>query len=110
MEFCPTCGNMLQFELPHMGRAARFYCPTCPYVCYLENRVKIKRKQHLVKKDIEPIFSQDDLKNAPKAEVTCPKCGHGMAAYKTMQTRSADEPETILYACLGDYCRNTWRE
>lgn len=39
MEFCPTCGNMLQYELPHMGRAARFFCPTCPYVCYLENRV-----------------------------------------------------------------------
>lgn len=42
--------------------------------------------------------------------VTCPKCGYGMAAYKTMQTRSADEPETILYACLGDNCRHTWRD
>ena len=39
MEFCPTCGNMLQYELPYMGRPSRFYCPTCPYVCYIENRV-----------------------------------------------------------------------
>lgn len=35
-------------------------------ICDLQ--VKIKRKQRLVKKDVEPIFSQDDLNNAPKAE------------------------------------------
>ncbi|XP_052491358.1 DNA-directed RNA polymerase III subunit RPC10 isoform X2 [Gossypium raimondii] len=62
MEFCPTCGNMLQYELPHMGRPSRFFCPTCPYVCHLENKVKIKRRQHLVKKEIEPVFNKEDMK------------------------------------------------
>ncbi|TYI69446.1 hypothetical protein E1A91_D08G156300v1 [Gossypium mustelinum] len=64
MEFCPTCGNMLQYELPHMGRPSRFFCPTCPYVCHLENKVKIKRRQHLVKKEIEPVFNKEDMKMA----------------------------------------------
>ncbi|PPR82824.1 hypothetical protein GOBAR_AA37889 [Gossypium barbadense] len=62
MEFCPSCGNMLQYELPHMGRPSRFFCPTCPYVCHLENKVKIKRRQHLVKKEIEPVFNKEDMK------------------------------------------------
>ncbi|RYR52835.1 hypothetical protein Ahy_A06g027704 [Arachis hypogaea] len=68
MEFCPTCGNMLQYEQPNLGRPSRFYCPTCPYVCHIENMVKIKRKQLLVRKEIEPVISQDDMKNAPTAE------------------------------------------
>ncbi|XVF22337.1 hypothetical protein REPUB_Repub12eG0163700 [Reevesia pubescens] len=62
MEFCPTCGNMLQYELPQMGRPSRYFCPTCPYVCHLENKVKIKRRQHLVKKEIEPVFNKEDMK------------------------------------------------
>ncbi|KAG2397172.1 hypothetical protein LR48_Vigan08g105100 [Vigna angularis] len=68
MEFCPTCGNMLQFELPYLDRPSRFFCSACPYVCHVNNRVKIKRKQRLVKKEIEPIISPDDMKNAPKTE------------------------------------------
>ncbi|EXB83864.1 DNA-directed RNA polymerase subunit M [Morus notabilis] len=110
MEFCPTCGVMLLYELPDRGRSARFYCPTCPYVCSLESRVKIKRRQHLVKKEIEPVFSQNDLTKGPQTDVTCPKCGYGKAAYETMQTRSADEPETIFYACLEKSCGHIWRD
>ncbi|KAF8413350.1 hypothetical protein HHK36_001329 [Tetracentron sinense] len=47
MEFCPTCGNMLKFELANESRYARLFCPTCPYVCSIETKVKIKKKQHL---------------------------------------------------------------
>ncbi|XP_028779842.1 DNA-directed RNA polymerase III subunit RPC10 [Neltuma alba] len=110
MEFCPTCGTLLQYELPYMGRPSRFFCPTCPYVCYMENKVKIKRKQRLVRKEIEPVISQDDMKNAPTAEVPCPKCNHDKAAYTEFQTRSADEPATIFYMCLNGKCRNQWRD
>ncbi|THG04832.1 hypothetical protein TEA_010446 [Camellia sinensis var. sinensis] len=85
MEFCPTCGILLQYELPHMSRPARFFCPTCPYVCNLEAKVKIKRRQHLVKKEIEPIFSKDDMKNGPTTEATCPNCGFGKAVFQQMQ-------------------------
>ncbi|XP_038903069.1 DNA-directed RNA polymerase III subunit RPC10-like [Benincasa hispida] len=110
MEFCPTCGNMLQFELPNMGKSSRFFCPTCPYVSYLENRVKIKRKQHLVKKELEPIISDDDMKNAAQTEATCPNCAFGKAAFIQIQLRSADEPATTFYKCMNENCRHNWRE
>lgn len=31
-------------------------------------QVKIKRKQHLLKKELEPIISDDDMKNAAQTE------------------------------------------
>ncbi|KAM1091203.1 hypothetical protein ACFX2J_018520 [Malus domestica] len=67
MEFCPGCANMLQYELLNM-HDARFFCPTCPYVAYVDRKVKTKRRQHLVKKEIQPILTLDDYKNAPKTE------------------------------------------
>ncbi|TYH06328.1 hypothetical protein ES288_A08G148000v1 [Gossypium darwinii] len=109
MEFCPTCGNMLQYELPHMGRPSRFFCPTCPYVCHLENKVKIKRRQHLVKKEIEPVFNKEDMKmGGSETDATCPSCSHGRALFSQVQIRSADEPATTFYQCLK--CKKMWRE
>ncbi|KAB1219680.1 hypothetical protein CJ030_MR3G011060 [Morella rubra] len=70
MEFCPTCGNMLLYESADTGRPARFFCPTCPYVCYMESKVKIKKKQRLVKKDLEPVITDDDMKNASHTDAS----------------------------------------
>ena len=39
---------------------------------HLSLQVKIQRKQRLVKKDIEPIFSKDDMKNGPTTEGALP--------------------------------------
>ncbi|RWW32095.1 hypothetical protein GW17_00003256 [Ensete ventricosum] len=39
MEFCPMCGNLLQIEPAVSGRRLRFFCPTCPYVCPVTNKV-----------------------------------------------------------------------
>ncbi|KAI5647100.1 hypothetical protein M9H77_33105 [Catharanthus roseus] len=109
MEFCPTCGMLLQYELPHMDRPARFFCPTCPYVCQIETKVKLKRKQRLVKKEIDPIISkEDEAKYAQETEVTCPKCSFGKAAFYQVQIRSADEPMSTFYECRN--CAHNWRE
>ncbi|KAL8494863.1 hypothetical protein ACS0TY_019146 [Phlomoides rotata] len=108
MEFCPTCGIMLLYELPNMESPARFYCPTCPYVGQIRNRVKIKRSVRLVKKPIDPIFSEDDRQDLNVTEASCPECGHGKANLTQVQTRSADEPMTEFYTCVK--CRHTWKE
>ncbi|KAJ0113515.1 hypothetical protein Patl1_00646 [Pistacia atlantica] len=132
MEFCPTCGSMLQYELPHLDRPSRFACPSCPYVCNMESRVKIKRKQRLVKKEIQPIFTQDAMMDGPQTEgvfsvlhfdfyllfsgfnlfafLTCPNCKFGKAVYHELQTRSADEPMTIFYMCANKNCKHRWNE
>ncbi|WJX85660.1 hypothetical protein P8452_68077 [Trifolium repens] len=108
MEFCPMCGSMLLLELVS---PTRFYCKTCPYVCPIERGVKIKRKQLLVRKGIEPVVSFDDMKNAPAASnVFCPNCRREKPAYKEIQTRSADEPATTFYACLNEDCKHRWND
>ncbi|KAL6124011.1 hypothetical protein ACLB2K_076527 [Fragaria x ananassa] len=107
MDFCPDCGGMLQYELPNM-HAARFFCPTCPYVAYMENRGEIRRREALVKKEIQPIINLNDFTNAPKTEETCPACGHKEAAFREQQTRSADEASTKFYRCLNDDCKHAW--
>ncbi|XP_073308191.1 uncharacterized protein [Primulina huaijiensis] len=109
MEFCPTCANMLLYELPHMERPARFFCPTCPYICQIENKVKIKRHLRLAKRPIDPIFSKDDNKSFnTTSAVACPECNHKEAYFSQVQTRSADEPMTLFYNCKK--CNHTWRE
>nr|GMC70793.1 DNA-directed RNA polymerase III subunit RPC10-like [Ipomoea batatas] len=108
MEFCPTCGMLLQYELPHMDRSARFYCPGCPYVCQIEPRIKIKRRQHLVKKKLDPVISIDSLETAATTKERCRNCGFDEAAFIQVQTRSADEAATIFYKCKS--CKYQWNE
>ncbi|XP_004494865.1 uncharacterized protein [Cicer arietinum] len=110
MEFCPMCGTMLQIELPRHDIPSRFFCHNCPYVSPIQPGVKIKIRQLLVKKGIDPIISHDAMKNAPTAEVPCPNCRHDTAAYMEIQTRSADEPATIFYACLNEKCKHRWND
>ncbi|KAF9671097.1 hypothetical protein SADUNF_Sadunf12G0012000 [Salix dunnii] len=111
MEFCPTCGMLLRYEQPNMGQAGRFYCPTCPYFASIESRVKIKRKQKLAKKELEPIFTLEDMKKGgAETDATCPHCNFGRACFQQIQIRSADEPATTFYFCLNDKCGRMWRE
>lgn len=42
--------------------------------------------------------------------VPCPNCRHDKAAYKEVQTRSADEPATLFFKCLNVKCGHNWRE
>lgn len=106
MEFCPTCANLLQYE---MTNPARFYCRSCPYVSPIERKVKIKRAVQLANKEATPIVVGE--KNVgPTTDASCPKCRHGKAEFHQMQTRSADEPMTIFYKCLNESCGHNWRE
>ncbi|KAK2969607.1 hypothetical protein RJ640_008901 [Escallonia rubra] len=95
MEFCPTCGMLLQFEMPSFGRGARFFCPTCPYVCQIENKAKIKKKQHLVKKELEAVISKDDFRNLAQTE--------GM---KTTEDKTTVTNYTLSSRLLHDSCQS----
>jgi DNA-directed RNA polymerase III subunit RPC11 len=69
------------------------------------------KKARLVKKEVEPIFSDSDaMKNAPKTTTTCPRCQNGEAYYRQMQIRSADEPMSTFYKCCREECQFDWRE
>ncbi|KAG6466768.1 hypothetical protein ZIOFF_075417 [Zingiber officinale] len=91
MEFCASCGNLLQIQ-PGIGQ-------------------RIVRRQRLVKKELDPIFSgADAMKFASKTQTTCPRCHHGEAYFRQMQIRSADEPMSTFYQCCNDICNHQWRE
>ncbi|KAK9669301.1 hypothetical protein RND81_13G122500 [Saponaria officinalis] len=107
MEFCPTCANLLQYE---MRSPARLFCRTCPYVCAIMPKVKIRRAVKLDNKEATPVAAVGEKNVGPTTDAPCPKCRHGKAAYHQMQTRSADEPMTIFYKCLNDSCGHQWRE
>jgi len=98
MEFCPTCGVLLQIEPASSGRRMRFFCAICPYVCAIEGKVswqipchhlsskshwislfiilillffgiQIVKKEILKKKDIDPIItSEESNKSRQKGE------------------------------------------
>ncbi|KAL8159410.1 hypothetical protein V2J09_000947, partial [Rumex salicifolius] len=109
MEFCPTCGNIAQYDISRDGEPAKFFCRSCPYICHLDAKVKIKRGVQLAKKEAEPMTVAE--KNVgPITDASCPKCGHGKATYQQIQIRSADEPMTIFYECLNKGCGHRWRE
>ena len=40
---------------------------------------------------------------APKIEQNCPKCNSKEMHYNTIQTRSADEGQTVFYSCTCGY-------
>ncbi|KAJ1280564.1 hypothetical protein BS78_04G242600 [Paspalum vaginatum] len=109
MEFCPSCGVLLQID-PGTGiHRLRLFCPICPYVCPIQS--KIVKKAKLVKKEVALIFSESDsLKLAAKGPATCPRCNHGEAFFKQLQIRSADEPATMFYRCCNEECQLEWRE
>ncbi|KNA23433.1 hypothetical protein SOVF_024790 [Spinacia oleracea] len=107
MEFCPSCANLLQYE---MRMPARFFCRSCRYICPIEKKVKIKRGVILAHKEATPVVVGEKQHVGATTDATCPKCSHGKAEFEQMQTRSADEPMTIFYKCLNQSCKHNWRE
>ncbi|KAK1265564.1 hypothetical protein QJS04_geneDACA010536 [Acorus gramineus] len=92
----------------------------------------IKRGKHVVRKEVEPIFSGEEaFKNAAKTkgsleageanfieadnmgfliEATCPQCNCDEAYFNQVQTRSADEPSTLFFKCTNADCGAMWSE
>ncbi|KAL9259507.1 DNA-directed RNA polymerase III subunit RPC10-like protein [Drosera capensis] len=110
MDFCPTCGNLLQYELPNMGLPGRYFCRTCPYVFPIPYEMVIKRRAPLAKKKATTSAPGETMDTRPKAEAPCPNpnCGNGLAYFDQKQMRSADEPMSTFYECTE--CGKTWRE
>ena len=94
--FCPKCSNLL---FPKDGRMK---C-SCGFS---QGEAKITEKKK-VKKEVE-VVAENSTQVLPKMKYDCKKCGHLDAYFWTMQTRSADEPETRFFKCTK--CSNVSRE
>lgn len=98
--FCPSCGSMM---FPEEGK---YVCRGCKRTMDIGAKPEIITTES---KDKEiAIISSDSPATLPKTRILCPKCKHTEAFFVIRQTRSADEPETMIYRCCK--CNYSWRE
>ncbi|GMT28478.1 hypothetical protein PFISCL1PPCAC_19775 [Pristionchus fissidentatus] len=100
--FCSCCASILPTPLIAPSDI------TCK-VCGQTSSIKEKNNELVCR--LEKVYEKrvmEDLEDDGGAESivdhTCPKCAHTKATYSTMQTRSADEGQTVFYTCLN--CKN----
>merc|ERR1712135_94110 len=101
MDFCSFCGSVL----PTPDYGAKIRCDSCgkqfdvkefkgvvsvSTFYYNQNKVAAKGRQTTETKKADGPLVEDRK---------CGKCGHMGMTYSTMQTRSADEGQTVFYHC-----------
>ena len=85
----------------------RLACQACTYSSNKKERLVLKEKTHLDKRDDIEVISKR-VETLPKTDESCPKCEHGTAYYWLVQTRAGDEAETRFFKCAK--CEHTWRK
>ena len=98
--FCPECGSLL---MPKQVKGKSVKACSCGYEEGGSLEFNEKKK---VRGDIAVIEKEEEIHPITKED--CPKCGHDEARWWTVQTRSADEPETKFFKCTK--CKRTWRD
>ncbi len=93
--FCKKCGSLL---FPTEG-IMKCSCG------YSQEEGKLKEMKKKVK-EIE-VVDKGSTETRAKTQAECKECNNNEAYTWTLQTRSADEPETIFFKCTK--CEHTWR-
>lgn len=100
MEFCPECGAMM---FPNNNVLK---CNSCGYIKEDSDNNDYKVSKKIEAEETVKMLGED-VDVGPRTEETCPECGHNIATYKLLQTRSADEAPTRIFTCVK--CKHTWR-
>ena len=83
-------------------------CQTCTYAHLVTSRIE-RSVTNLARKHVDDILGGASATDGvPTVQIICEKCKHDRAFYIEKQTRSADEPSTIFYKCVG--CGFQWKE
>ena len=104
MEFCPNCEVRLKKN--DNGLLA---CSKCKYVKEIVDK-PTKKSEETNSEFL--VMGEADLNQAKRLEsiikIDCEKCHNQEGVWWSLQTRSADEPETRFYRCTK--CNHTWRD
>ncbi|KAI2800113.1 hypothetical protein RDWZM_004076 [Blomia tropicalis] len=100
-DFCSRCGSVL--PLPsYLDETSNVVCPICnkSVGANIFNGLSTFTRIHF--NEIESMTRKQRQFDAdgPVIERICAKCGHDKHYFATLQTRSADEGQTIFYTCL----------
>lgn len=100
-EFCPSCGSIL----PLPSTCATVQCNLCNFTTDISSFNNIVSKTRINFNSLDINLSDGNKLSkgkiaGPTVERKCWRCGHNEMTYKTLQTRSADEGQTIFYYCV----------
>jgi DNA-directed RNA polymerase III subunit RPC11 len=104
MSFCPSCANILLVDKTSSG--LQLFCRTCPYISRVTRTVT--RSLTFKRKQVDDVMGAEAWADADQIEAVCPECSCKSAYFKQIQIRSADEPMTIFYKCVG--CGHRWHD
>tara|TARA_Y100001949_G_scaffold173391_1_gene178883 strand:+ start:1806 stop:2141 length:336 start_codon:yes stop_codon:yes gene_type:complete len=109
MEFCPNC----ETRLKNSNESLSLVCPKCQYVKEKPGQTKKEKPAGSGRVDSELLIMDESDVNEAKGlkstiKIHCEKCHNEEGVWWSLQTRSADEPETRFYKCVK--CNHTWRE
>ena len=96
MIFCQQCGSLL---LPKNGVMTCETCSTTQADTILSDQTK--------KSEDLDVMDKKAMDTLPVIKEHCDKCGNEEAFTWIIQTRPADEPETIFFKCTK--CSHIWR-
>ncbi|CAG2165829.1 unnamed protein product [Oppiella nova] len=105
-EFCEKCGSILPLPLS-MDVVKEIRCHACEHVVDAKRfhgvaattRIVFNTKSLINKGSTEA--TRGSQSQGPVVERKCQKCGHERQTFATLQTRSADEGQTVFYTCLN---------
>ena len=100
MAFCPKCGGLL---VPSPDKK-NLQC-SCGYSS--RSKVEMSLKEKTKQKEITKV-KEETAETLAKTKEECPKCKNMDAFTWSLQTRAADEAETMFFRCTK--CEHTWRE
>ncbi|KAI3381207.1 hypothetical protein SNEBB_008631 [Seison nebaliae] len=96
--FCQYCGSI--FASASGKKITSITCDICKKKGDMKTFLGITTTQVIT---FDPIANKassgDDIDESNYIEHLCKKCGNDEMKYKTIQTRSADEGQTVFYTC-----------
>ena len=103
-EFCTECGSLLSIE-GDLSYDTILVCKNCSAKIELKlfdgltNSFRIKFNDPKKERALRQLRKLKEHKG-PIVERRCPRCDSEQMYYFTMQTRSADEGQTVFYTCV----------